>query len=108
MNTPKQKENQDTEIYAELIEDIISNEKDLPTRNISNGLVDYSLTPEGELIGSNPNDPSLTVYMENSNLDSRHAQITPKNGGYYIKDLNSSTGTYIRQGKLYLIFNFYI
>lgn len=124
MNTPKQKETQDTEIYAELIEDIISNEKDLPTRNISNGLVDYSLrcirgihkskflylnlTPEGELIGSNPNDPSLTVYMENSNLDSRHAQITPKNGGYYIKDLNSSTGTYIRQGKLYLISNFFL
>lgn len=102
------------EIYADLIQDFFNEENELPTRGISNGLVDYSLrcirgvhkskflymnlTPEGELIGSDPNDPSLTVFMENSNLDSKHIQIIPKNGGYYVKDLKSSTGTYIRQG----------
>ena len=101
-------------VYAPLIETYIDTEKDIPARNISNGLVDYSLkcikgihksnflylnlTTEGELIGSDPNDPNLTVFMENSNLDGRHIQILPKNGGYFLRDLSSSTGTYLKQG----------
>ena len=101
-------------IYAEEIDQILSRSEDISTKEVSNGLVDYSLkclkgihrgkfmymnlTPDGEIIGGDPNDTSLTLFMENSNLDNRHVQISPKNCGYYLKDLNSSTGTYIKQG----------
>lgn len=50
------------------------------------------------MIGGDPNDPALTLFMENSNLDNRHIQITPKNCNYYLKDLHSSTGSYTKQG----------
>ena len=99
---------------AEILEEVLERGEDIPTKDISNGLVDYSLrcvkgihrgkflymnlTPEGEMIGGDPNDPQLTLYMENSNLDDRHIQITPKNCCYYLKDLNSSTGSYTKQG----------
>jgi len=36
--------------------------------------------------------------MDNANLDKKHAQILPKHGTYYLKDLNSSTGTWVKQG----------
>lgn len=101
-------------IFAETIDQILNRGEDIPTKDISNGLVDYSLrclkgihrgkflylnlTPEGEMIGGDPNDPALTLYMENSNLDNRHIQIISKNCCYYLKDLNSSTGTFTKQG----------
>ena len=31
-------------------------------------------------------------------MDKRHAQVIPKNGAYYLKDLNSSTGTWLKHG----------
>ena len=38
------------------------------------------------------------MYIENGNLDKMHAQINYKNGVYFLKDLKSSTGTWIKQG----------
>lgn len=74
--------------YAEDLENILKRKEDVQIKDISNGLVDYSirclkgihrgkfffinLTSDGEIIGGDPNDPSLTLYMENSNLDNRH------------------------------------
>lgn len=100
--------------YAEDLENILKREDDVQIKDISNGLVDYSirclkgihrgkffyinLTAEGEIIGGDPNDTSLTLYMENSNLDNRHIQIVSLNCLYFLKDLNSSTGTYTKQG----------
>lgn len=77
--------------YAEDLENILKREEDVQIKDVVNGLVDYSirclkgihrgkffyinLTADGELIGGDPNDASLTLYMENSNLDNKHIQI---------------------------------
>ena len=111
------------EKYAEEISERINAEKETSTSKeqqgteyLSNEIMDYSLrcikgphknrfvyinlTPEGEVIGGDPKDESLTLYIENSNLDDRHAQVFFKNGVYYAKDLGSSTGTWLKQGNL--------
>ena len=98
--------------FAENLEDIFKRDEDVQIKDVVNGLVDYSirclkgihrgkffyinLTPEGELIGGDPSDPSLSLFMENSNLDNRHIQINSLNCLYFLKDLNSSTGTYTK------------
>lgn len=107
-------ETKNKETYAPLIEDLINQNKDIATINLHNGLIDYSLrcvkgthkdnfvflnlTPEGEVIGSDSEDKSITLFIENANLDKKHAQIIPKQGKYFLRDLNSSTGTWIQQG----------
>lgn len=52
-----------------------------------------NLTPEGEVFGSDPNE-NLTMYIENSNLSPRHAEITYlyAQKKYQLKDQNSKTG----------------
>ena len=57
-----------------------------------------NLTNDGELIGGDPNDEALTLYIEKANLDNKHIQITPRNSSYFIKDLATSTGTWVKQG----------
>lgn len=37
------------------------------------------------------------MYIENGNLDKKHASINYRNGLYFLKDLNSSTGTWVKQ-----------
>jgi hypothetical protein len=109
----KDKINHENDTYAPEIDMRVNRGEDLPTRNISNGLIDYSLkcikgyhkgkfmylnlTPHGEIFGSDPDDPNLTMYIQNGNIDKKHCQINYKNGFYHLNDLNSSTGTWIRQ-----------
>jgi len=53
-----------------------------------------NLTEEGETFGSDP-DADLTMYIENSNLSLKHAEIKYESKKYYLKDLNSEKGTWI-------------
>lgn len=80
------------------------------TENIEDPIVDYvlrcikgifvgrfiyiNLTEDGESFGSDP-DGDLTMYVENSGLSLRHAEIKYENKKYYLKDLNSEKGTWI-------------
>lgn len=105
--------NQKNDQYATEITKRIESTEDIPTCKISNGLIDYSLkcikgyhkgkflylnmTPHGEVFGSDPENPDLTMYVENASLDKKHCQINYKNGIYNLRDLSSSTGTWIKQ-----------
>ncbi|CAG9310246.1 unnamed protein product [Blepharisma stoltei] len=52
---------------------------------------------EGEKFGSgNPEVDGLTISIENVGLDTRHAKIEYSNGHYYLTDLGSSSGTWIK------------
>lgn len=66
-----------------------------------NRFIYINLSPEGEIIGSD--DKEATLYVENANLQPKHCQITCKNGLYTVRDLNSQTGTWYRQGMFEII-----
>lgn len=98
-------------------QDIAASRLALIKGSLTNGIIDYSLkcvtgphknsfiyinlTPEGEILGSD--DKEATLYVENANLQPKHCQITCKNGLYTVKDLNSQTGTWYRQGMFEII-----
>ena len=79
--------------------------------DLTNGIIDYSLkclngphknkfvyinqTPEGETIGSD--EDRATLYIENANLHPLHAQVRYSKGMYFLKDLDSKTGTWHSQ-----------
>jgi protein phosphatase 2C family protein 2/3 len=91
---------------------LIDNRFDFPekTENIEDPIVDYvlrcikgifvgrfiyiNLTEDGESFGSDP-EADLTMYIENSGLSPKHAEIKYENKKYYLKDLNSEKGTWI-------------
>lgn len=54
--------------------------------------IHINLTEEGETFGNDP-EADLTMYIENSGLSPKHAEIKYDNKKYYLRDLNSQTGT---------------
>eukprot|EP00744_Colponema_vietnamica_P014718 GILI01020606.1.p1 GENE.GILI01020606.1~~GILI01020606.1.p1 ORF type:complete len:534 (-),score=101.62 GILI01020606.1:110-1711(-) len=84
-----------------------------PVSNLGSGPVDFILrctdglfkhrffyinkSEEGEAMGSDP-DPNadLTLYVENSELSRRHAQIKFIENEYILKDIGSETGTFVK------------
>jgi len=56
-----------------------------------------NLTADGEVFGSDPN-ADLTLYVENGGLSPKHADIKYEYNEkkYYLKDLDSETGSLIR------------
>lgn len=45
-------------------------------------------------------DPSSDLFIENANISSRHAFIEEKNGSYFIRDNDSTNGTYINDRRI--------
>ena len=53
-----------------------------------------NLTEDGETFGSDP-DADLTMYIENSGLSPKHAEIKYENKKYNLRDTNSESGTWL-------------
>jgi len=66
-----------------------------------------NLTPEGETIGSDPKNESLTLCIEGSGLSSQHCKIvyqkdeTSSIYRYVLSDLDSETGILEYNSKVY-------
>ena len=85
----------DTAEKADNIEDPIVDYVLRCTKGIFLGRFIYiNLTEEGESFGSDP-EAELTMYIENSNLSPKHAEIKYENKKYHLRDLNSERGTWI-------------
>jgi FHA domain len=99
----------------QIVDDVnesIKTKRDIGWKQLTNGIIDYSLkclsgphknkfvyinlTPEGEIIGSDPQE--ATLYIESDEIYPKHAHITCRNGTYFLKDLSSKIGTWHRQG----------
>jgi len=94
--------------FVNLVEHRFDSEE--KTESIEDPIVDYvlrcikgifvgrfifiNLTEEGETFGSEA-EGDLTMYIENSGLSPKHAEIKYEGKKYYLKDLNSERGTWI-------------
>jgi len=92
--------------FVNLVEHRFDSEE--KTESIEDPIVDYvlrcikgifvgrfifiNLTEEGETFGSEA-EGDLTMYIENSGLSPKHAEIKYEGKKYYLKDLNSERGT---------------
>ena len=56
----------------------------------------YKITENGTLIGSNL---QCEVLILEDTVSNRHAEITKKNHQFYIKDLGSKYGTFVKVSK---------
>ena len=102
------------EEYAQEISALISEGKDIKVSDLSNGIIDYSLkcpsgphknrfvyinlTADGEIIGEDVDSPDVTLGIKNHKLEGKHCQVYQRNGSYMLRDLNSSTGTWVKFG----------
>lgn len=97
------------------IDTYLASGREVRSQDLVNGVIDYSLkclngshknkfiyinmTEDGEIIGSKPSE-RVTLSIENSGLDNEHFQILYREGIYYLKDLNSSSGTWLKFNNL--------
>lgn len=66
--------------------------------NVSHSVL--SKQPAGEIFGSGSHQdyPHITVSIENAGLDPQHSRVYYHSDAYFLKDMNSSTGTWIALG----------
>lgn len=54
--------------------------------------------PDGKTTVGRLADNSLQI--DDASVSSRHAEITPENGGYHLRDLGSTNGTFVNGGQV--------
>ena len=92
--------------------------REIRSADLTNGIIDYSircltgshknrfvyvnLTDDGEIVGGLPGD-RVTLAVENADIDDEHVQIVYRSGIYYLRDLSSTTGTWLKYGNPMLV-----
>lgn len=106
------------DVLATDVDTTLAAGKEIKATDLTNGVIDYSLkslegshksrfiyvnmTEDGEVVGNAPS-PKVTLAVENAELDNQHAQVVYRSGTYYLRDLNSSSGTWLKFGNPTLI-----